>query len=190
MENSDQSALEARNEAFRRLGRNLYLFQLIEQQLKHLVVHSSIAGPIEGLPGQLATKTKTARKASMGTIAEQFASVIFSDHEGIGSDSNDSPKPSLSFSFRVEADKRFVKQRKKELKRLVSQRNRLVHIIAADIHPDDTAKWLALGVFLDEQRVELLAEHEGLRLLLKNLSEMAQRSVVEIESELPKPERN
>lgn len=188
MKESGRSALEARNEAFRRLGRNLYLFQLIEQQLKHLVVHSSISGHVEELPDQVATKTKAARKTAMGALAEQFATVIFSDHGGIGPNTVDSTKPSISFSFRVEADEQFVKQRKKELKRLVIQRNRLVHNIAADIQPDDTAQWLALGVFLDEQRVDLIAEYDRLRLLLKELSEAAQESVLAIESALFAPE--
>ena len=71
MEESAQSALQARNEAFRRLGRNLYLFKLIEHQLKHLVVHTTIDGHPEELSTRLAKKSKTARKISMGTLAEQ-----------------------------------------------------------------------------------------------------------------------
>jgi hypothetical protein len=39
-------------------------------------------------------------------------------------------------------------------------------------------------VFLDEQRTELVAEHEKLRLLIRNLAEMAKHSAQVIESEL------
>lgn len=184
MDESGQSALEARNEAFRRLGRNLYLIQLIEHQLKHLVVHAAIDGHVEELAKKQATKSKRARKASMGKLTSQFTSAVFSDKEDGRAEPADPTKPWFSFSFRIEADEQFVQQRKKEMLRLVRQRNKLIHTVAADIGPDDTDKWIGLGVFLDEQRAELVAEHEKLRLLIKDLAEMAKQSAQAIELEL------
>jgi hypothetical protein len=184
MEEAGQSALEARNEAFRRLGRNLYLFQLIEHQLKHLVVHTAMDGHIWELPQKLTTKAKRARKASMGTLADQFTTAVFSGDENDREEPTDPSKPWFSFSFRIEAEEQFVQQRKKEMRRLVRERNKLIHTSAAAIRPDDTDKWIELGVFLDEQRTELVAEHEKLRLLIRNLAEMAKHSAQVIESEL------
>jgi hypothetical protein len=189
MEERGQSALEARNEAFRRLGRNLYLFQLIEHQLKHLVVHTAMDGHIAELPKTLATKSKRARKSSMGTLADQFTSAVFSGEENGRVHPTDPNMPWFSFAFRIESDEQFVQQRKKEMRRLVRERNKLIHTSAADIRPDDTDKWIGLGVFLDEQRAELEAEHEKLRLLIKDLAEMAKHSAQVIESELLNVER-
>lgn len=184
MDESGQSALEARNEAFRRLGRNLYLIQLIEHQLKHLVVHTAIDGHPEELAKKQATKLKRARKASMGKLTSQFTSAVFSDKESDRAEPADPTKSWFSFSFRIEADEQFIQQRKKEMLGLVKQRNKLIHTVAAEIRPDDTDKWIALGVFLDEQRAKLVAEHEKLRLLIQGLAETAKQSVQAIELEL------
>jgi hypothetical protein len=184
MDESGQPAFQARDEAFRRLGRNLYLFQLIERQLKHLVVHTAIAGHPEELSTKLAMRSNTARKTSMGTLAEQFTTEVFGDKGSDGAELTDPHKPWFSFSFRIAADDQFVRQRKKEMRRLVKERNKLVHTVAADIRPGDTDRWIELGVFLDEQRTELVAEHEKLRLLIKDLGEMAQHAAQAIESEL------
>lgn len=184
MDESGQSALEARNEAFRRLGRNLYLIQLIEHQLKHLVVHTAIDGHADELAKKRATKAKRVRKASMGTLTSQFTSIVFSDNEQQLAEPDDPTKAWFSFKFRIAADEQFVQQRKKEIRQLVRERNRLIHTVAADIRPDDTDKWIGLGVYLDEQRGELVAEHEKLRLLIKDLAEMAKQSAQAIELEL------
>jgi hypothetical protein len=184
MEELAQSALEARNEAFRRLGRNLYLFQLIEQQLKHLVVHTSLDGHIDELPTKLAKKSKKACKASLGTLAGQFTSTVHGGKQNESAEPRDPNKAWYSFTFRVESDEQFVRQRQKEMQRLVKERNKLVHTAAADIRPDDTDKWIRLSKFLDDQRAELVAEHEKLRLLIKDLAEMAKHSARAIESEL------
>ena len=79
MEESEQKTLDARNEAFRCLGRNLYLIQLIEHQLKHLVVHASVEGYAGELVEVLAKKSKLARKASMGTLTSQLTTAVFRD---------------------------------------------------------------------------------------------------------------
>lgn len=184
MDESGQSALEARNEAFRRLGRNLYLIQLIEHQLKHLVVHVAVDGHAGNLAERIATKSKRARKASMGTLTSQFTSIVFSDKEPDRAEPRDPTRAWYSFRFRIAADEQLVQQRKRELRQLVRERNRLIHTVAADIRPDDTDKWIGLGVFLDEQRAKLVAEHENLRLLIKDLAEMAQQSAQAIELEL------
>lgn len=184
MDETGQSALEARNEAFRRLGRNLYLIQLIEHLLKHLVVHCAVDGPAAELAKNLATKSKQVRKASLGTLTSQFTSTVFSHEEPDRGERDDPTKPWYSFKFRIVADQQFVQQRRLELRQLVRERNRLIHTVAAEIRPDDTDKWISLGVYLDEQRAKLVAEHESLRLLVKDLAEMAKQSAQTIELEL------
>jgi hypothetical protein len=120
----------------------------------------------------------------MGTLADQFTTAVFGGEETDREEPTDPSKPWFSFSFRIETDEQFVEQRKKEMRRLVRERNKLIHTSAAAIRPDDTDKWIALGVFLDEQRAELVSEHEKLRLLIKNLAEMAKHSAKIVESEL------
>lgn len=188
MDEPGPSSLEARNEAFRRLGRNLYLFQLIEHQLKHLVAHASLEGRPHELPAAIATNSKKAGKASLGTLADRFSSEVLGEEKGDRGMPNDANKDWFSFTFRIESDEQFVQQRKKELRRLVKERNKLVHTAAADIRPDDTDKWVRLGVFLDVQRAELVAEHEKLRLVIKNFFELAHHSFQVLESQLPDAE--
>ena len=190
MNQLEQSASDARNEAFRRLGRNLYLVQLIEHQLKHLVVHSSMHGYPEELQRNQARKVKRARKESMGKLADRVTAAVFRGESDEGVQPRDPNKSWVSFAFRIDADQEFIEQRKKELRRLVRQRNSLIHAAAADIRPDDADKWVELGAFLDAQRAELVAEHEKLRLLIKGLAEMAKDAGEAIERELLADEKN
>lgn len=182
--------MEAKNEAFRRLGRNLYLIQLIEHQLKHLVVHSAMDGHPEELQTKHARKAKTVRKASMGELAEQFTSTVFRGEDDGRVEPSDPSKPWFAFSFRIVSDEQFIQDRKKEMRRLVRERNKLIHTAAADIRPGDTDKWIELGVFLDQQRAELDAEHEKLLLLINSLAEMANHAAQDIEFELLAADRN
>ena len=118
----------------------------------------------------------------MGTLTSQFTSTVFSDKEPERAEPDDPTKAWYSFSFRIAADEQFVQATKTEMRQLVRERNRLIHTAAAEIRHDDTDKWIGLGVFLDEQRAELVAEHENLRLLIIDLAEMAKRSAQAVQS--------
>jgi hypothetical protein len=120
----------------------------------------------------------------MGKLADQVTAAVFGGESDEGAGPRDPNKPWISFAFRIESDKGFVQQRKKELRRLVRQRNSLIHAAAADIRPDDADKWVELGAHLDAQRAELVAEHEKLRLLIKGLAEMAKEAGEAMEREL------
>ena len=104
MNQLEQSASDARNEAFRRLGRNLYLVQLIEHQLKHLVVHSSLQGHPEDLQLIQAKKAKRARKESMGQLADKVSAAVFLGESSERVPPRDPNKPWISFAFQVESD--------------------------------------------------------------------------------------
>ena len=77
MVDAKQLADATRNEAFRRIGRNLYIFQLIEAALKHLVVYSSFEGHPHDLTRVMAQKAKKVRKKSMGDLVQLFSDSVF-----------------------------------------------------------------------------------------------------------------
>lgn len=184
MDNGTQPGLEARNEAFRRLGRNVYLFQLIERQLKHLVVHASIQGHVDELPKNLAARSKKARKASLGELTEQFVADVYRRDADIGIEPSDLSKAWYSFAFKIESEAEFVRERQKELRRLVRERNKLIHTAAADIRPADTDKWIEFGEFLDRQRQQLVLEHETFRLMIRDLFELTKQAAQSLECEI------
>lgn len=184
VDNGNQPVSEARNEAFRRLGRNVYLFQLIERQLKHLVVHASIQGHVDELPKRLAERSKKARKASLGELTDQLVAGVYRRETDASSQPRDSSKAWYSFAFKIESKEAFVRERQKELRRLVRERNTLIHTAAADIRPDDTDKWIEFGESLDRQRQQLVLEHERLRLMNKGLFELTQEAAQALECEI------
>ncbi len=120
----------------------------------------------------------------MGTLTSQLTTAVFRDTADERREPANNTEAWFSFSYRFEADETFVRQRKMELRRLVRERNKLIHTAAAEIKPEDAEKWIELIMLLNEQRNELAAEHEKLRIMIVDLAEMAKQSAQVIQSKL------
>lgn len=176
---------DARNEAFRRLGRNVYLFQLIEAALKELVVNANFSGPANQLEKVIATRTKKVSRRSLGNLADDFVQAAYGDKQPTQSAPADVQEPWISFSYKVDSAPELVRKRKKELLLLVGERNKLIHQLLSDVYPHSTEKWLKLGLHLDDQRERLLVEFENLRSLLRELNQGRQEIATTLKEGLP-----
>jgi hypothetical protein len=174
----------ARNDAFRKIGRNVYFFQLIEAALKHLVIHGDLEGYVRELPAVVGQKSKKIARQPMGRLVDNFikgAYLTESVHRGGPADRQEAW---FSFKYTIEADPEFVRARKKALKVLVKERNDLVHRQLPEILPASTERWLELSAFLDAQRERLVREFEGLRSMIRGLTDARNEALRKLDDAL------
>jgi hypothetical protein len=140
------------DEIYKGIGRNVVLLQQIEKMLRYLVANADVAGPTSDLTVQRDAVAKTWKKASLGKLDEEFRSRVFSDKE---------EEPSLeAFAVRVRfpTSPEEKKTRSKQLRRVVKERNKLVHRLPFDWIPGRAQGYLELSAWLE------LIWHENLPL--------------------------
>jgi hypothetical protein len=172
----------ARNDAFRKIGRNVYFFQLIEAALKHLVIHGDVAGYVSELSAVVQQKSKKVARQPMGHLVESFIRHTYQADPADRNGPDDLQEAWFSFRYRIEADPEFSRARKKALKLLVKERNDLIHRQLPEILPSSTERWLELSAFLDDQRERLVAEFEGLRSMIRALSDLRLEALREFDA--------
>jgi len=172
---ADGKALtEARDEVLRKIGRNLVNFQRMETMLKFLNANQRISGTASDLAEISARLKKHTSKMPMGHLAEEFVRSVYSSHEA--AEHIDSDEISVTFSFRIEADAALVAERKKALRAVVRERNKLVHQWLSEFDPNSRESCQELGAALDEQNARVIPELEILRAIIRTFRE-SQREV-------------
>lgn len=167
---ADGKALTAaRDDVLRKIGRNLVNFQRMEAMLKFLNANLRISGTVSDLAEISARAKKQASKMPMGHLAEEFVRSVYPSQET--TEQYDADKASVTFSFRIEADAALVAERKKALRAVVRERNKLVHQWLNVFDPSSTESCQQLGARLDEQNARVLPEFEMLRAIVRTLRE-------------------
>lgn len=174
----------ARNDAFRKIGRNVYFFQLIEAALKHLIVHGNVEGYVRQIPAIVEKETKAVAKQTMGHLVDSFIKGTYQTESADRVGPADLQEAWVSFTYKIEADPEFARVRKRALKLLVKERNDLVHRQLPQIQPGATERWLELSAFLDQQRERLVVEFEDLRSMIRTLTDVRNEALLELDNAL------
>jgi hypothetical protein len=148
----------------------------MEAMLKLLNTQQDFGGTMSDFREVAAKAKKVVAKCPMGRLVDEFLRVVYSStdpsHEQVSSES------SVRFSFRIQANPKFVAERKKALRAVVRERNKLIHEWLASLNTDSVASCASLGAILDEQNDRVRPEIEALRsivlALLQHQRELAQ----------------
>jgi hypothetical protein len=133
-----------------RVGRNLECFQQIEAILKSLLPATQVRGTIAQIETQIRERQRDTKKASLGTLAMSYERQMLN-----GPQPEQEPEIGqemlFSFSSSIEASTETLKDMKSQWRRLVKERNQLVHstLIAHDLNSTEGCN--ALSDYLDEQ---------------------------------------
>jgi hypothetical protein len=177
----DIALSNARNEVLRKVGRNVVNFARMEAMLKLLNAQQYISGAVRDLPEIVAAAKKAASKRPMGRLADEFVRFVYSESELKVEQPSD--EASVTFSFRIEADKPFSVERKRALRAVVVERNRLIHQWLPSFDGNSVENCEAFGATLDEQNAKLLPEFEALRAIVTNLRECQRELARYLESD-------
>jgi hypothetical protein len=154
-----------RDEALRKIGRNVVNFQKVESSLKYLIAVSDVESTKDGLSTRHKKRTATIQKLPLGHLSEAFYESVY------GADSTmfaptDSSQITVSTSFRVEADAATVKKQKRALSALVAERNKLIHRDLSGFDHNSILSCCNLIAMLDEQNMRVLSQLEQLATLI------------------------
>jgi hypothetical protein len=157
---------QLRNEFFRRMGRNVWLFQRAEFLLKHLVLASGFAARPAEFVGRLERRKKDIAAKTFGTLADELFKGLASDSSP--SDELEDPEE-MSFWLRLRLDARQAEVLRKDLAARVKERNELVHHAFVRWKLDSGDELQAALLELDAQRERILSFHARLLPLCKGL---------------------
>lgn len=140
-----------RDEALRKIGRNVVNFQKIEMLLKLLVICGGAEGTPESLERDHTKKAESIRKRSLGQLANAFHKDIYAPPLDLDYEPADPSEISVAFRLNLEVGAETADAHKKELKELVAERNRLIHheLGSVDFESDEDCRNLIAK--LDEQ---------------------------------------
>jgi len=155
----------AKDEALRRLGRNVVNFQKIKTCLKFLIAVSDVEGAPHELQAQQTREAATIRRQTMGVLADAFYKSVY------GAVAERGPPPGnasvwISTSFRLEGDSETIKRHRRALSTLVSERNKLIHEDLSVFDHNSIRSCHALIEILDPQNVRILEHLAGLKQLI------------------------
>jgi len=158
------------DEVFRRIGRNLLLFQNIEHLLKQLMASSRLEGTVHSMQANFDERRTRIHRQTLGQLAGQFADDVLAD-AGEREAPENIDEAWFSFGFTIQADSAFVEQHTAEMKAIVDARNDLIHHFLPRWSPaseDSTREALA---YLDAQRAQALPMRDRLRGFVTSLQE-------------------
>jgi hypothetical protein len=180
---SQKNLIKVQDEVFRKIGRNLLVFQKIELMLKYLIDNGKVSGYLRELKENQERRATAAVKRTMGNLAGQFMETAFQEQEESLREPLEVKEPYISFSFTVRADSDFYESKRQSLKSLVDDRNNFIHHLLPRFNPDSMESCLEIERHLDQQREKLIPEHNYLKSLIESFEEAKKAYIKYFESE-------
>jgi len=176
MDESEQILSNQRtcDEVLRKVGRNVLLFQQIEALLKFLVANHRRDGNTSNFEERLQQRTEKTHKQMMGKLVEQFTDGILSDAGEPNAEPEEQNQVWMSFTFTTSGDREFYEAQRADMKRMVDERNDLIHHFMPRWQPDSPEKMAEAAKYLDEQRARVMPMFEHLRSVSKALIDVGQ----------------
>lgn len=173
---NDKGLTHLKNEEFvddvlRKVGRNVVLFQQLEQLLKFIVANGSLSGFASELKTLKKEQENKVNKQTMGTLFGQY---VENSNPELGTKSTEPEEIDeayFSFSFRIECDDDYYESRKEALSKLVSERNDLIHHLLPRFDMKSAESCRALGKELDDQSDQIRLEINRLKATAKALND-------------------
>lgn len=158
------------NEVLRRVGRNLLLFQQIEQLLKFLLSYHSANGTPEDFKERQEKQIDIINRKMFGKLVGNYGTSVLKD-TGVDVPEEEEPAGSFTFSFHISGDTEFVEAMRLDMKLMTEQRNELVHGFLPRWLPDSPEKIKGALAYLDTQREIVMPMHEHLRTAASHFKE-------------------
>lgn len=158
---SDSDHLETiRSEALRKLGRNVVNFARLESGLKTLLASVNISGAPRELLKIKQSRIRVNRTKTLGEVARLFSSSLVGEEKSPECIPERLDKPHFSVSLTIQDDKGSSQHFRHSLRKLVRERNCLIHHRLAELDSTSVASYRSLIEYLDEQQPRILAKLE------------------------------
>ena len=164
-----------RNEALRRIGRNLVLFQQLEHALKYLIANGNVSGFVSDLGAIQKKRAEKIHKQTLGQLIGRYLENTHSVPDDCKPPEANQRDMYVAFSFRLETDTTDYKLREETLKSLTADRNDLIHHLLPKFDLGSISGCQALNEFLNDQRERLIPELESAQNLATQLRDGRRR---------------
>jgi len=181
MDTVESSLQKAKNEVQRKIGRNMLMFQHMEQMLKYLIAHGHIHGDQDTLEENLKRRKDSVSKKTMGQLIGDFMENAHGEMTEI--DAPDKSKIHLSFQFKIDCDEMYFDKRKKELASIVAERNDLIHHLLPRFSLASTDSCHEIEKYLDNQHDKLTKEIDNIKSTLKSFDKLRKQVVEYLKSD-------
>lgn len=151
------------DDVLRKVGRNVVLFQQLEQLLKFVVANGNLAGFASELKALKETQETKVNKQTMGTLVGQYVENSNPESDTQSTEPEEITEAYFSFSFRVECDDDYYESRKEALGKLVAERNDLIHHLLPRFDMKSAQSCRSLGKELDDQSEKIRLEINRLK---------------------------
>lgn len=169
-----------RSEALRKLGRNVVNFARLESALKSLHASVNISGPPRKLLKIKQSRISLTHKKTFGDVMTLFSNSLLREERSPECLPERLIEPHLSLSLKVDEDKGGSQQFLHSLRKLVKERNFLLHHRLAELDSKSVASYRSLIEYLDEQQSRILPMLD----FLCDIGDLLQASHIELESYL------
>lgn len=160
---------KARNEVFRRIGRNVFIYQQLEHLLKSLIVHSRLEGGVSDIAQKTARRSHKVGTQTLGQSVSAYFETMFSEREESEDFGANLEESAIDFKFTIGADAEAIESRKQALASIRDDRNQLIHHLLPRLKIDSVESWNKIGEELDQQREKILPEFESLKVVARSL---------------------
>jgi hypothetical protein len=160
---------KAKNEVLRKIGRNMLLYQQVENMLKFLIANGKISGYASELKANKEQKTAVVLKQTLGQVVGQFVEKVHPEYDESTTEQAELKEGYFSFSFKLESDAVFYKTKKDAFASIVADRNELIHHFQLRFNLQSIESCLEADLYLQQQREKLLPEIEDLKNLIETL---------------------
>ena len=154
---------ESRDQAFKNIGRNLTKFQMMEAMLKFVVTNASFSSAASEAQENFKLHVKKVRATSLGDLVEIFPKSL-SGQVDEPPDGAQLPWISLSVSSTAFPPET-LRELRIALRRIVRDRNHLVHHMLTDFDHSSIEGWNTLNTELEDQRRRTVEVFDRIRFL-------------------------
>jgi hypothetical protein len=162
---------EANDEVFRKVGRNVLLFQQMEQALKALVSTSNISGYASELKKKQEIKAESVKTQTMGQLVGQYI-----DNNSPDQVENNEPENLkevfISVQSTIQIDGQSHEEEKELMASLVAERNTLVHHFLSTFDSTSMNSCIDAQARLDKQAERVRNEINNFRATLTTFIDM------------------
>jgi hypothetical protein len=164
---TDIEVSSARDLTLQKIGRNVVNFQKMEAMLKLILKVTGFAAPVSKGREYLEARAKSHGTKPMGHLVELAAKALHGKTPSVPKDAGE-VWVTHSISLGNESQ---MKEWRKEFRRIVGERNSLIHRMLAKWNPSSIESCRSLCEELDAQRERILPAYEHLESVVKAIRE-------------------
>ena len=167
----------ARDELYRRIGRNVVNFQYLEATLRSMVPMLYKKSTLKELQAYQSEVSPKQEKSTFGNLVSSYHDRLSRSKELLNETVPDEglAEPTLTFGFSIEVTEETAAQRRSDLVNLVAERNRLIHEDLLNVDLKSCEECEELSARLDEQYTRIRRHLDHFNSLRTNFQEMAAR---------------